>query len=90
MPSEVTTLRRKTQPMLYNMSSEKLPEMALLFELDFEGCVGVFWAEKIVPVNSHWLLLTDLWVRPHSLGGPCRFFQMLGAASPSRRSFISP
>lgn len=58
MPSEVTDLRRKTQPMLYNMSSEKLPEMALL-ELDFEGCVGVFWAEKTVPVNSHWLLLMD-------------------------------
>lgn len=44
--------------MLYNVSSEKLPEMALL-ELDFEGCVGVFWAEKTVPVNSHWLLLMD-------------------------------
>lgn len=47
----------------------------VLFELDFEACVGGFWAEKAVPVNTHCLLFMDsAW--PRSLGTLRVFFQM--------------
>lgn len=89
MPSGATDLRRKTQQVLYNMrSSEKLSEMALL-ELDFEGCVGVFWAEKNSPCELTLASVDGLRIRPHSLGCLAYAFKCWQQQTQAEGAFIS-
>lgn len=60
----------------------------VLFELDFEECVGGFCAEKAVPVNTHCLLFMDsAW--PRSLGTLRVFFKCWGQQAQAKGAVVS-